>query len=568
MVTTTPLLLVMLLTIIVGVSAGILAWRERPEPGARPLALMLAGQSWWSVFYVFQLQATTLPQKVFWSNVEWLGVVVIPVAWLMFALEYTGNDQYVRPRYVAALSVVPAVTVGLALFGDPQNLLFLDAYQVQANGASFLQQVPGPWWWIIAAYTYLLGLLGTIPLLRLIRSDSQSFRAQSAALLLGTLAPWASNALFLVGAPPFDVIDPTPIAFSVSGVAYLGALTRFRLFGTSPAPMANARRLVFERMHDGSVVVDSHDVVVDLNDNAAEILSLEPRAALGRPASEVIPGYEGLPADGQSPEHLTISGETTDRYYDATVTRIEDYHGRTIGRVITLHDVGDLLRQQQRLEVLNRVLRHNIRTETNLISGYAELVEEGNTEMTADIKNHAQRIDEMGEKAREIAELFEGQGVSEEAVALDDLVAECLAEIEREFPDVELESGPVPDGVRVDAVVRPVLANVLENAAQHNPRSDAFVRVDVEVREGSVHIVVEDNGPGITDYEQSVIERGTETPLEHGSGLGLWLVKWGVGIAGGTVHFEETEPSGMAVTLDVPRVGPDRPEEPEDATAV
>jgi PAS domain S-box-containing protein len=552
---------VLLVTVFVGMTAALLAWRERPEPGARSLSALLAGQCWWSVFFVFELQATTLAGKVLWSNVQWIGVVLIPVAWLLFALEYTGQDHHVTPRSLAVLAVVPALTVLFALTTDHHSILYVESRLVERGGLFVLDRTPGPWFWVITAYTYLLGLLGSIPLIGLVRSDALPFRGQSIALLVGTLAPWASNVFFLVGATPLPGLDPTPVAFTVSGVAYLGALTRFRLLGTSPSPNRRARRLVFERMHERAVVVDSHDYVVDMNESAAETLGISSREALGRPAREVVPAYETLPADGQADGYLRLPGDAGDRPYEVTVTRITDSHARTVGRVITFHDVSDYLRQQQRLEVLNRALRHNIRNETNLIYGYADLLaSEGGREVDI-IKERALAIDEMGQKARDIVDLFEQGRSTDDAAPLGTLLDECVSSVRRSYPDVTVDCGSVPDDVSVSTVLRPVLSNVVENAAEHNTNPEPHVWVDVE-RDGGdgedgkdaerVRIAVADNGPTIDAYERSVLERGTETPLEHGSGLGLWLITWGAQIAGGRVTFTEREPTGSVVTVEVP----------------
>jgi PAS domain S-box-containing protein len=563
-----------MVTIFVGVTAAFLAWRERPEPGATSLAALLVGQCWWSVFFIFEIQATTLAGKVLWSNVQWVGVVVIPVAWLSFALSYTGQDRYLARRSIAALSVIPVLTVLFAATTDAHSVLYLESTLVAERGFPVLERTPGVWFWVITGYTYLLGFLGSIPLLRLVRSDALAFRGQSVALLIGTLAPWTSNVLFLAGATPLPGLDLTPIAFAVSGVAYLGALTRFRLLGTSPSPNHRARRLVFERMHERAVVVDRHDYVVDLNESAAETLGYAPREALGLPVSTVVPEYETLPTDGSMSGYLTLPDGDP---YDVTVTGITDSRGRTIGRVITFHDVSDYLRQQQRLEVLNRALRHNIRNETNLIYGYADLLGKQETDEAAIIKERALAIDDMGQKARTIIDVFEHARGPVDHVPLRVLIRESVSSVRDAFPAVTVDCGPIPADVSVSAGLDPVFANVIENAAEHNTDPDPRVWIDVHVDDGggdsdrdgddprgddprgdggSVRVVVSDNGPTIDEYERSVLERGTETPLEHGSGLGLWLITWGTQIAGGQVTFAENEPTGSVVTIEVPVLDP------------
>jgi len=72
-----------------------------------------------------------------------------------------------------------------------------------------------------------------------------------------------------------------------------------------------------------------------------------------------------------------------------------------------------------------------------------------------------------------------------------------------------------------------VFVNLIENGIEHNTGPNPSVRVAVELDGDRVQIRIADNGSGIDDYERSILERGTETPLEHGSGLGLWLAKWG-----------------------------------------
>lgn len=65
-------------------------------------------------------------------------------------------------------------------------------------------------------------------------------------------------------------------------------------------------------------------------------------------------------------------------------------------------------------------------------------------------------------------------------------------------------------------------------------------------------VVIVDNGPGLPDSEREVLEAGEETPLTHGSGIGLWLVYWTVTYAGGEVTIEDRSPRGTRVTVTLP----------------
>lgn len=550
------LTVVLLVSIAVSFAAGLLAWRERPEPGASALVLMLGGVGWWTAFLVFELQADSLARKLLWSDVQWVGVVVIPLAWLLFALAYTGRDEYVRSHVVAVLAVIPAVTVVLAATSGSHDLLYRSTSVVSYGDLVLLHRTGGPWYWVVAAYTYVLGVLGFVPLVDLIRSNAVLFRGQSTALLFGSLTPWVTNVLSVAGMLPLPEFDPTPIAFAVTGVAFLGALTQFQLFGASPAPNWRARRLVFERMDDAAVVVDRHGYVVDANESAEPLLGRSRYDAIGESVASMLPSLG--PLDGECrPEHVTIAVDGDDTPFDVSVTPIHDVRDRLIGRVVTLHDVSRYFRQKQRLEVLNRAFRHNIRTDTQMILGYVgQLSVDTDEEREAVdiVEQRASRIAGLGEKARVIIDLLEREQEPPRPVSVRELLDGRVERLRDAFPGVTVDVAEFPADCRVPATLGPVVWNALENAAEHNTNENACVNISVETHDGRVQIRVADNGPGIHEGEYEVLQRGTETQLDHASGLGLWLIHWGTDIAGGHVTFADNEPTGAVVTLDVPRL--------------
>ena len=99
------------------------------------------------------------------------------------------------------------------------------------------------------------------------------------------------------------------------------------------------------------------------------------------------------------------------------------------------------------------------------------------------------------------------------------------------------------------------LSELLENSAEHVP-GHARVRVAATCDDGRVALRVADDGPGIPEQERDVVTETDEiTQLNHGSGLGLWIVKWVCDSCGGRLHFEESDLGGTAVVLSLTPAG-------------
>jgi len=557
----TGIKLLLVATVGVCVAAGILAWRERPEPGAVPLTALMIGACWWAATLFFQLDATGLRGKVFWVDISWLGIVVIPVAWVLFSLEYTGNSEYIRRRYIVLLSVIPAISGVLGVTDPYHSLFYVDSTLVEHSGIVLLDRTPGVWFWVTAVYTLLLGLLGTLPLLHFVTSDVDTFRGQSLAILVGALAPVVTNMLFLIDALPTGGIDLTPVSFSISGIAFLGALTRFRLFTTSPAPIQPARHAVFQRMLEGAIVLDRNNNIIDVNPQAARALDIS-GAVLGEPLEEALPRIHAVIENQLESQPTTI--DAGNRTYDVSLNEITDTHGRLTGRVVTLHDITEHVRQQQRLEVLNRAFRHNMRTNTQVIMGNAEYLATHNSESKAEtVQKKAREIEDLSSNIRTVLDIFERGRKPPQAVNLHTVLRECIRVVREEYPDVSIEYDSAPRDHYVDRTLDDILFNLIENAAQHNTNPNPTVWIDVSTDDDTVQISVRDNGPGIDDQELALVNNRTETPLEHGTGFGLAIALWGTESVSGQLSFEENEPTGLVVTVEVPVLGR---EESESAT--
>ncbi|SFF87923.1 Signal transduction histidine kinase [Halopelagius inordinatus] len=225
----------------------------------------------------------------------------------------------------------------------------------------------------------------------------------------------------------------------------------------------------------------------------------------------------------------------------------------------------------QRLHVLNRVLRHDLRNELNVVHGYASLIAEGEGDVrnrAAVIERKSEEILRLSEKARDLERLLaESDDVTAVQSDLAAVVRENLDALRTDRPEVDV-TVDVPDEASVSSVplLDAVVDAVVENAVVHNPSSEPTVSVAVRVSSETVRLRVEDDGPGIPEEELDVLDAGVETPLRHSSGLGLWFVQWAVAESGGRLEFESLA-VGTAVLVTLPRAdAADAADSPATAT--
>ncbi|PCR91490.1 sensor histidine kinase [Natrinema ejinorense] len=222
------------------------------------------------------------------------------------------------------------------------------------------------------------------------------------------------------------------------------------------------------------------------------------------------------------------------------------------GIVSVVRDITQRKEREQYLQVLNRVLRHNLRNDLTVVIGYAELLCE-----RLDHPELATAADTLRETATDLARTSEKTRAIQYALDRDsDLQPIDVADVlEVAIDEADIDDGTLTVTTRgdcrawADPGLRLVVDNLLENAVRHTgpePTIDAAA-----VREGDrVRLSVSDDGPGIPPAEIGVITGESDiTQLTHSSGLGLWLVRWMVDSYGGTVSFAQSTLGGSRVEI-------------------
>ena len=212
----------------------------------------------------------------------------------------------------------------------------------------------------------------------------------------------------------------------------------------------------------------------------------------------------------------------------------------------------------QRREVINRVLRHNLRNDMEVVSGYLEIVRQGceNADQTAinEIESVANRLVSLGEKMREVDARLTDSNNRLRRVNLRETTARVVEEYHEAHPAVTFRLNVGDDAIAGNSLVGDAIAELVENAIEHTTAPDAetviTITADRRADGAGIDLAVVDNGQGIPRGEAEAISETIESELNHSSGVGLWLVKWITDSVNATFDItQRADSQGTAATL-------------------
>jgi PAS domain S-box-containing protein len=322
---------------------------------------------------------------------------------------------------------------------------------------------------------------------------------------------------------------------------------------------------VVETAPVGVLVVDEGGGIQLWNDGAERIFGWTDREVRHQPYPHVLSEQpeaverfldrlrSGEKLHGVETRHTHKNGAVLDVRIWAAPIRTQDESFS--GGVFIISDITEQKQREQRLAVLNRVLRHNIRNDVNVVRGHLELLAEERPEDHEHVEVMHDRLSNIVELSRTARNIEQLQGTDESertAIELGAMLRERLERLRAESRDVDVSVG-LPESLTVvgHELLPYAFDNVLDNAVEHNDSDTPEVAISSEVTQSGSHVTVhvEDNGPGLPATERAVLTSETETPLTHSSGLGLWLTRWIVRSSEGSITVGDSDLGGTRVSV-------------------
>ena len=343
----------LVLGILLAAVAMTIAWRRRQAPGAIPLLVFSAASAWWMVCsLLWRVLGTGAADPMIWFKLIFAGVVLVPPAFLVFVLQYTNRSQWVTQRLVALLAIEP-VLFNIAVWTDSYHGLVTGGWQ----GRGYGDFVGGIVFWMHSFYSYALLAPAYILLINGFLRAAPIYRRQSGMIIIGAFAPLFCNALTIFHLSPLPAGDLTPFGLVISSAVISTALFQRGLLDLVPI----ARDAVVERMHDGVLVLDSQNRLVDLNPAARTMLGIDGADVLGKPVAIAMAAWHGYSPDclGMEDFHdeVLIGRE---RYIDLRIAALSDKRNQFGGRLMVLRDITPLKQASAALQNANDRLRQQL----------------------------------------------------------------------------------------------------------------------------------------------------------------------------------------------------------------
>jgi PAS domain S-box-containing protein len=576
--------------------AIVFVWRRRSVATIASLLAVLAGAVWWSVCSALELSAGDLAGREYWGDLKYVGVVLLPPAYLAFVLQCSGHTRW--PRWLGPALAVEPLAVLLLLAGAATHDL-VRYYPAGATLATTQAAEAGPLFWPHLLYNNALIWTGTVLLVVTLSRMSRLYRGQSVLLVGAILLPIMLNLLFNLRVEPFRQVDLTPFAFVLTTAVLVWGVYQLSLLDLRPV----ARSQIFRTISDPVLVLDPDGRVLDANPAAGRLAGRPLAEVVGQPVGQLLPTWSPNLASAmaagaeQATEEVTQDG----RIYDLAISALPERQRQPGGHLVVARDVTDRREVEEKLcAALNaelvatnrlavaldreRAAAEHLRTLDELKSGFLQAVSHDlrtplasvlgislTLQRGRDLISPADTDDLLGRlaaNARRLDRILTGlldldkldRGIVElrrELVDLASLVAGVVSEAADELDAHPVSLDLLPTQVLADAPkVERVVENLLANAARHtDPGTPIWVRV--EPLDRGALLCVDDAGPGIPAEQRESIfrpfQRGPAgATYAPGSGVGLALVAQIASLHDGQAWVEDRAGGGASFRVLLP----------------
>jgi PAS domain S-box-containing protein len=348
---------------------AIYTWRKRHQYNVYYLPFLLLTVSYWTFFSGIELVAKTLWIKEVLTTIYYVGIISIPVLFLLFASEYRNATFYKKPFWRYGIWVVPAISVLLLFTNSLHGLFFKPSTLELFDGIPVRIAEYGAWWWVHLLYSYILLVFAIAQLVRILLSSSTGNNRQVYLLLFASLVPIVSNILYVFAVRPLGFIDLTPVAFTITSTLFVLGISLGDIMLVRPV----ALRVLFDSLPDGIVVLDKNCNIIDANPMVKELVDDKSGITF---ASQITSSFI-VPLNIKNVDSLNVEMSFNGNEYNVVLSPLIQSGTSRIGKLLLIRNISESLKAQKELTTAQSRLQLAAKVagidpwENNLVTGEA-----------------------------------------------------------------------------------------------------------------------------------------------------------------------------------------------------
>ncbi|MCC6147832.1 MAG: diguanylate cyclase [Anaerolineaceae bacterium] len=342
-------LLPYILSALICFAVSLIAWRRSSVAGSRAFAVVAFSETIWTGGLIIQFLSPSLSDKLFWNNIQFIGAVVVPLAYLEFAVDYyrlpitrkiNSTWKYLIPLAVILLASAWSDVLHNS-FRGPASLIPGDPFDRLVFST-------GLWFFVYTVYAFSLTILASLLFLTRYLQSGSLYRSQVGIVLVGASLPLGANLLSFFAIISIPIHEIIPLVFGASNLIIAWALYRYHLFELAPV----ARDFLFEHMPEGILALDQSGRILDLNPTAECILASKKSAVLGRSISDFPPFETSWFNRGSGRREIALQQGGLATLYEIQSSLIGEPTSGSAVHLVILRDIQDRKRAESQLQHL------------------------------------------------------------------------------------------------------------------------------------------------------------------------------------------------------------------------
>lgn len=548
--------------------------------GQKYFTLMMLSAAVYSFGGMIESAVTTIDEKVFWSQFEYIGVSFSTILLLQFVLSLVDSEsRFFKISYY--LYVIPITVLALVWTSNYHTLMW-ERFSWNPDGLNVLEYHHGPAFYVFAIYSLILIVISIAVLIRKISKFPKIVKKQIRILIAGCMIPLMMTILYLLDLSVAEGLDLTILSLPLLGVTFLIAIFRYGMFKVLPAVTGQLANL----LKDSIIILDENDDIVFFNTSAARLLGMKETQFSFQKVND-IEWLNEIISKKCKEEVVIRVNDDPEKWIEVTCSDVRDDGDKFKGYLIYMHDITkrkhletqsrnlvdelyisheNLIETSSQKDRIMSIIAHDLRTTFHQVNGFGAILNETLDDLKTDeIKEYLAYLLKASEHGYGILEELliwaktqKDNQLSSQQISVKETLNQIIASMAISLQNKDLVvtlTGNVDLQLNTDVnVLNHVLRNLLANAIKFSNKNST-ITVNVEDYKDHSIIQITDTGIGIPEsdlpklFNTKIKYTRAGTNGESGSGIGLILCKEMIERNNGKLEVTSQEGSGSTFSV-------------------